>query len=140
MYLLFEIFVLPPLVIAGVVLIATWNLCGAVIAFRVAFFACPICGLFVLSDRGPEGIALLLLRSCSRSFWSRVMRLPSGVDYMPPSTPAASSGRYQLPFPSPQNPPPVPVPSETLYSQLFAPTPPTPSAVGRKNMIRSVWG
>jgi hypothetical protein len=55
MHLLFDIFVLPPLVIAGVVLIATWNLRDAIIAFRIGFFACPICGLFILADRGPEG-------------------------------------------------------------------------------------
>jgi hypothetical protein len=39
MHLLFDIFVLPPAVIAGVVFIATWNLRDAVIGFRVAFFA-----------------------------------------------------------------------------------------------------
>src|SRR5215467_4766611 len=115
MHLLFEIFVLPPLVIAGVVLIATWNLCDAVIAFRMGSFMCPMCGLFVLSDRGPEGIALLFVAVVFAIFWSRVMRLPSAVNYIPPSPPAPSSGSYQPTLPPPQNPPPVPVPFETLY-------------------------
>ena len=35
MHLLFDIFVIPPAVIAGVVFIATWNVRDAVIAFRV---------------------------------------------------------------------------------------------------------
>jgi hypothetical protein len=104
-------FVLPPLVIAGMVLIATWNLGDAVIAFRVAFLACPVCGPFILADRGPEGIALLFIAVVFAIFWSRVMRLPSGVDYLPPNPP-----------------PPVPPRSDTLYTQIFEPTPPTPSA------------
>src|SRR5215472_11546863 len=64
MHLLFEIFVLPPLVIASVVLIATWNLCDAVIAFRVGSFMSPICGLFV----GQRELRCCLLRSYSQSF------------------------------------------------------------------------
>jgi hypothetical protein len=98
MHLLFDIFVLPPAIIAGVVLIATWNLRDAVIAFRVGFFACPICGLFVLADRGPEGIALLFDTVVFAIFWSRVMRLPSGVDYLPPSPPlvVATISRHPL--------------------------------------------
>ena len=35
MHLLFDIFVIPPAVIAGVVFIATWNVRDAVVAFRV---------------------------------------------------------------------------------------------------------
>jgi hypothetical protein len=106
MHLLFDIFVLPPLVIAGVVLIATWNLCDAVIAFRVAFFACPVCGLFILADRGPEGIALLSIAVVFAIFWSRVMRLPSVVDYYPPASPPSSpgSGYPPPPPPAPHNP------------------------------------
>ena len=45
MHLLFDIFVLPPAVIAGVIFIATWNLCDAVIAFRVGF----LCARFAVS-------------------------------------------------------------------------------------------
>jgi hypothetical protein len=87
MHLLFDIFVSPPAVIAGAVFIATWNPRDAVIAFRVAFFMCPVCFLFVLNDRGPEGIVLLFVAVVFAIFWSRVMRLPSAVDYMLPSPP-----------------------------------------------------
>ena len=65
---------------------------------------CPVCGLFVLSDRGPEGIALLFIAVVFAIFWSRVMRLPSGVDYVPQSLP------------------PIPRRSDTLYAQIFEPT------------------
>ena len=65
---------------------------------------CPVCGLFVLSDRGPEGIALLFIAVVFAIFWSRVMRLPSGVDYVPQSLP------------------PIPPRSDTLYAQIFEPT------------------
>jgi hypothetical protein len=106
MHLLFDIFVLPPAVIAGVIFIATWNLCDAVIAFRVGFFMCPVCGLFILADRGPEGIALLFAAVVFAIFWSRVMRLPLGVD--PPSPPPSPSGGNYQPPPPPPAPQPVP--------------------------------
>jgi hypothetical protein len=58
---------------------------------------------------GPEGIALLFVAVVFAIFWSRVMRVPSGVDYVSPSLP------------------PIPLRSDTLYAQIFQPTPPAPS-------------
>jgi hypothetical protein len=100
MHMLFDIFVLPPLVIAGVVFVAMWNVRDAIIAFRVAFFACPVCGFFILSDRGPEVIALLFAAIVFAIFWSRMLRLPP-VYYASPSEPSSGGGRGHYSSPSP---------------------------------------
>jgi hypothetical protein len=121
--------VLPPAIIAGVVLIATWNLCDAVIAFRVAFFACPVCGLFILADHGAEGLALLVSVIVVALILSRVLRRGPIYYMSPPTPPATAAGG---PYPPPPPPAPVPqlvrspsgvyrAPSETLYRQLFEP-------------------
>jgi hypothetical protein len=55
MHMLFDIFVLPPLVFAGVVFVATWNIRDAVAAFRVSFFAWPVALIAAGNDQGPAG-------------------------------------------------------------------------------------
>src|SRR5215472_12028783 len=76
---------------------------------------CVSGGVFYVPDLrslcGPEGITLLFIAVVFAIFWSRVMRLPSGVDYVPQSLP------------------PIPRRSDTLYAQIFEPTPPPPRSM-----------
>jgi hypothetical protein len=71
---MFQLFLVAPLVIARVVLVATWNLRDAIVAFRVAFFMWPVCLLFALDDQGAV-VAIVI---------SRVNRLPP-IYYYPPT-------------------------------------------------------
>jgi hypothetical protein len=100
---MFQLFLVAPLVIAGVVLVATWNLWDAIVAFRVEFFMWPVCLLFTPDDQGAAGVALLICAIVVAIVISRVNRLPP-IYYYPPS-----------PTPGPSSPPP----SNTLYSQIF---------------------
>jgi hypothetical protein len=104
MHLLFDIFVIPSAVIAGVVFIATWNLRDAIVGFRVVFFVWPVCLIFVGNDQAPTGLALLFGAIGFAIVWSRLTRRPPIYYY----------------------PPPPPPPTGTPYEQIFEPTPPAP--------------
>jgi hypothetical protein len=84
---MFQLFLVAPLVIAGVVLVATWNLRDAIVAFRVAFFMWPVCLLFALDDQGAAGVALMICAIVVAIVISRVNRLPP-IYYYPPTPPA----------------------------------------------------
>ena len=84
---MFQLFLVAPLVIAGVVLVATWNLRDAIVAFRVAFFIWPVCLLFALADQGAAGVALMICVIVVAIVISRVNRLPP-IYYYPPTPPA----------------------------------------------------
>jgi hypothetical protein len=68
MEMLFHVFVVPPAIIAGVVGIATWNIRSVIISFRVAFFACPICIYFWLTERPMTGFLIVVSSGVGGAF------------------------------------------------------------------------
>jgi hypothetical protein len=75
MEMLFHVFVVPPVIIAGVVGVATWNIRSVIISFRVAFFAWPICIYFRLTERPVTGFLIVVLLVLSALLLTGISRV-----------------------------------------------------------------
>jgi hypothetical protein len=100
--MLIDIFILPPLIIAGMVFVATWNLRDAIIGFRVGFFAWPLFLFSLLGDnQSPGNLILLIAAIVCAVIISRLRRQAPIFFAPPPHSPPLPGQSWSAPPPSP---------------------------------------